>query len=230
VRTPSFAFGLLFRRWPARPRWRNLQYGTQFRQLCKLYFDNLCEWPISLSTWWLVQADIDFTVRPLSQKSLLEAQRRLMALKTSHPSISKEVDEVLALLALDGTDHSLRTSRPREFSVVTAPSGEVLVEGVRGEPVKSGSYRCPRRTYNALAVVLDRTTTPLDFQQLLEGVEHQLGARPSEFQLRVPLRLWAVSDPVLVRRVRAKYSSALKRGNFRRAAERLWRSMSPQST
>jgi hypothetical protein len=106
---------------------------------------------------------------------------------------------------------------------------EYLVEGTgltetlteyRGSG-KSMPHRCPKALYEAIASVLAAADRPLSAEDIAAGVEKEMGVRPAEYQLRVPLRLWMTGTPPLVSRVRARYRAG-DRQAFVAATNGLW--------
>jgi hypothetical protein len=94
-------------------------------------------------------------------------------------------------------------SKPKTYRVEGRPGQEALCEYRADDPDRP--FRCPKATYDALALVMADTPKPARFDDIAKRLKKQLGELPALYQLRVALRFWTTPEVGLVERVRARY-------------------------
>ena len=70
-------------------------------------------------------------------------------------------------------------------------------------PSGSQPFRCPRDAYEAATRVLEKARDGVHFDELLEGLNREMGERQADYRLRVCLRFWVGLG--LVERFRTRY-------------------------
>lgn len=100
----------------------------------------------------------------------------------------------------------------QEYVVQDTGEGQFLTER---RPSGSQPFRCPKDAYEAAARVLAGAGEPLHFDELLEGLNREMGERQADYRLRVCLRFWLASG--LVDRFRTRYRAKEAAGFVDRA-------------
>ena len=114
------------------------------------------------------------------------------------------------------TPPTRRRSKTQEYEIQRTADGGFLTERRAGH---SQPFRCPRMTYDAAARVMEAAAEALPFEELMERLNAEMGARQPDYRLRVALRFWMTHEAVL--RSRTKYRAA-ERAGFSRLATELW--------
>jgi hypothetical protein len=159
-------------------------------------------------------------------QALAEIRHLLDELLQGRPLDAEHVADLTRTIerGLQG-ERPLRKKEPKVYKILRGRVGDVLVEGVRGRPIPStGTYRCQKSIYDALAEVMAGADEFLDLYEVTDRVGQRLGTKAGAFQLRLALRYWLQHEPPLISRVRARYRSTAK-GSFRKAADKAWKSL-----
>ena len=112
-----------------------------------------------------------------------------------------------------------RRNQPKVYRVEGRTGQEALCEYRADDPGRP--FRCPKRTYDALARVLTALPKLAKFPDIEKRMKKELGEVPALYQLRVALRFWTSPAIELVERTRAQYRAKAPR-SFVREAQRLW--------
>lgn len=112
-----------------------------------------------------------------------------------------------------------RRNQPKSYRVEGQTGQEALCEYRADDPDRP--FRCPKRTYDALARVLAALPKLAKFPDIEKRMKKELGEVPALYQLRVAIRFWTAPETTLVERTRAQYR-ARKPQTFVREARRCW--------
>ena len=159
----------------------------------------------------------DLTSRPVENEAVAFSQLRTSLIKVlrNSPEAREPICDALELIEAlqqqmdakrnpdagapargkrgEGTPH-------QEYVVQETGDGAFLTER---RPSGSQPFRCPRDAYEAATRVLEKARDGVHFDELLEGLNREMGERQADYRLRVCLRFWVGLG--LVERFRTRY-------------------------
>ena len=166
----------------------------------------------------------DVTSRPAENEAVAFSQLRTSLIKVlrNSPEAREPICDALELIEAlqqqmeakrnpeSGEGPAGRQGRGRKSEGEAAPQQAYFVQETgEGEflterrPSGAQPFRCPRDAYEAAARVLAGAGEPVHFEELLEGLNREMGERQADYRLRVCLRFWLARG--LVERFRTRY-------------------------
>lgn len=158
----------------------------------------------------------DVTSRPVENEAVAFSQLRTSLIKVLRNSPEAREPICDALELIEALQQQMETKRnpdagapsrgkktagsQQEYVVQETGEGEFLTER---RPSGSQPFRCPRDAYEAAARVLEGAAEGVHFDELLEGLNREMGERQADYRLRVCLRFWVGLG--LVERFRTRY-------------------------
>jgi hypothetical protein len=158
----------------------------------------------------------DVTSRPVENEAVAFSQLRTSLIKVLRNSPEAREPICDALELIEALQQQMETKRnpdaggpargkkadspQQEYVVQETGDGQFLTER---RPSGSQPFRCPQDAYEAAARVLGRAGEGVHFDELLEGLNREMGERQADYRLRVCLRFWMGLE--LVERFRTRY-------------------------
>jgi hypothetical protein len=139
---------------------------------------------------------------------LIEALQQQMEAKRN----PEGTEEPAGRRASRGKGEGQSAAQQQAYFVQETGEGEFLTER---RPSGAQPFRCPRDAYEAAAQVLAAAGEPVHFEELLEGLNREMGERQADYRLRVCLRFWLARG--LVERFRTRYRAKEAGGFVERA-------------
>lgn len=103
------------------------------------------------------------------------------------------------------------------YTVEDSPRGLALTEC---RDSKARPFKCPREIYRAVMEAVAGSASPQTFQQIKATSERSLKESMADYNVRTPLRFWAVLG--LVRHDQARFARVGTKAEFMRATRKAW--------
>lgn len=157
----------------------------------------------------------EVTSRPVEDEAMAFSQLRTSLIKVLRNSPESREPICDALELIEALQQQMEAKRnpdavPARGKRAASPQQEYVVQET-GEgaflterrPSGSQPFRCPKDSYEAAARVLASAREGVHFDELLEGLNQEMGERQADYRLRVCLRFWVGLG--LVERFRTRY-------------------------
>lgn len=155
----------------------------------------------------------------------LKASEKFRGPLTEALELLENLDDQLHVLAdasgrrRQKTVQPLGRYQPKRYAIERRRRGIYLCEYRVGG--RAQAFCCPQESYDATAETLATLDDWTQFDDVKSLVSNRTGHAQPDYLVRLCLRFWQATDPLIVEKDRTFYRSCV-RGSFRKAAKRAW--------